>query len=184
MLGRPLGLDAESVAALARRGVHVHLHGLVTAPGVKGAWASWLPRAVEAAPGRVHVHPHVDQRDWVRVLSRYDAGWLHRVRSANGGDLRVATWDDLNLPARIPPLMAAGVPLLQQRSPGCRVAADRLIEETGAGLLYDDLDGLADRLRDAAALRRARDAVAAHRSSFTFDAHADRLVGLFREVCR
>ncbi|MFL6052906.1 MAG: glycosyltransferase [Actinoallomurus sp.] len=182
VLGRPLGLDEEFVTALARRGVHTHLHGLVAGPGPKGAWAAWLERAVRAAPGRVHVHPHVDQRDWVRRLSRYDAGWLHRVPSANGGDLRVATWDDLNIPARIPPLMAGGVPLLQPRGDGSRVAAARLIEETGLGVLYDDADDLADRLHDHATLARARAAVRTHRKSFTFDAHADDLIALFRSL--
>ena len=182
VLGRPLGLDAEFVTALARRGVHTHLHGLVVAPGVKGAWATWLARAVRAAPGHVHVHPHVDQRHWVGRLSRYDAGWLHRVPSANGGDLRVATWDDLNIPARVPPLMAGGVPLLQPRIAGSRVAAARLIEATGIGVLYDDADDLADRLHDHATLAHARSAVSAHRDSFTFDAHADDLIALFRRL--
>jgi glycosyltransferase involved in cell wall biosynthesis len=182
VLGRPLGLDAEFVTALARRGVHTHLHGLVVAPGAKGAWTAWLERAIRAAPGHVHVHPHADQRHWVAELSQYDAGWLHRVSSANGGDLRGATWNDLNVPARIPPLMAAGVPLLQHRSPGCRVAADRLVAETGIGLLYDDAGDLADRLHDEATLARARAAVATHRNSFTFDAHADDLVTLFRSL--
>jgi hypothetical protein len=60
-----------------------------------------------------------------------------------------------------------------------RSCCDRLIEATGIGLLYDDL---ADPLHDAAELRRARDAVAAHRRSFTFDAHADGLIALFRGV--
>jgi hypothetical protein len=124
----------------------------------------------------------VDQRCWVGELSRYDAGWLHRLSSANGGDLRAATWDDLNLPARIPPLMAGGVPLLQRRSPGGRVAADRLIEETGIGVLYDDVDDVADRLRASGILAGARAAVSAHRSSFTFDAHADDLIALFRRL--
>jgi glycosyltransferase involved in cell wall biosynthesis len=182
VLGRPLGLDAEFVTELARQGVHTHLYGQVVAPGVKGAWTSWLADARRAAPEHVHIHPYVDQRGWVGEFSRYDAGWLHRLSSTNGGDLRVATWDDLNLPARIPPLMAAGIPLLQCRSPGSRVAVDRLIQETGIGVLYDDMDDLADRLRTPGVLAGARTAVTAHRESFTFDVHADDLIALFRRL--
>ena len=75
-------------------------------------------RAAQAQVDTVHVHPKVEQPDWVRVLSRYDAGWLHRFRADNGGDLRRAVWDDLNAPARIPTYASAGLPMLQQASPG------------------------------------------------------------------
>ncbi|MGK5448191.1 glycosyltransferase [Streptomyces radiopugnans] len=182
VLGRPLGLDAAFVTSLARQGVHLHFHGLVDAPGPKGAWTSWIGDARRAAPGRVHVHPHVDQRHWTRALSRYDAGWLHRVRGDNGGDLLRATWDDLNYPARIPPLMAAGVPVLQQRSPGSVVAAERLVEQLGIGVLYDGAEDLAARLHDTAGRGLLGNAVRAHRERFTFDAHADGLLALLRSV--
>jgi glycosyltransferase involved in cell wall biosynthesis len=182
VLGRPLGLDAGFVTALAERGVHLHFHGLVSGPPPGGTWAEWLPEARRAAPGRVHLHPYTDQRGWVSVLSRYDTGWLHRTRSHNDGDLRRATWDDLNHPARIPPLMAAGVPVLQQRSPGCAVAAERLVERLGVGVLYDDVDDLVARLRDDAAAAECRAAVDRHRSWFAFDTHADALCAVLRAV--
>src|SRR5215211_6894819 len=127
VLGRPLGLDPVVVATLARAGIHLHLHGQVRAPGPKGDWASWIDQARALAPGHVHLHPHIGQDRWGEVLPRYDAGWLHHLHSANGGDLGRATWDDLNYPARIPPLVAAGVPLLQRASPGCTVAAQELV---------------------------------------------------------
>src|SRR3712207_4292671 len=88
VLGRPSGLDAAWVVALARRGVHTHLYGQVRAPGPKGSWTAWLEEALAAAPEHVHLHPAVGPEDWVRELSRYDAGWLHRFDSANGGGLR------------------------------------------------------------------------------------------------
>jgi hypothetical protein len=181
-LGRPLGLDPGVVAALARSGIHLHLHGQVRAPGPKGDWVGWIGEARALAPDHVHLHPHVGQDRWVEVLSRYDAGWLHHLRSANGGDLGRATWDDLNYPARIPPLVAAGVPLLQQASPGCVVAAQELVGRLGVGVLYQDLDDLAVQLADDAAMAARRAAAAAVRHQFTFDHHADRLIALFREV--
>ncbi|HEX2031370.1 MAG TPA: glycosyltransferase family 2 protein [Actinomycetota bacterium] len=184
VLGRPLGLDPEVVGALGEAGVHLHLHGLVRAPGPGGEWRSWLGRARRASPGRVHVHPHVDQRGWVRDLSRYDAAWLHRFRSENGGDLAAATWDDLNLPGRIPALVAAGLPLLQRETPGALVATQDLVRERGIGLLYRDTDDLCATLGDPGALEAARRATWAQREDFTFDAHAPRLVDLFRSVAR
>ena len=182
VLGRPLGLDPVVVATLARAGIHLHLHGQVRAPGPKGDWASWIDQARALAPGHVHLHPHIGQDRWGEVLPRYDAGWLHHLHSANGGDLGRATWDDLNYPARIPPLVAAGVPLLQQASPGCTVAAQELVGRLGVGVLYQDLDDLAAQLRDEAAMAGRRAAALAVRHQHTFDHHADRLVGLFREA--
>jgi hypothetical protein len=182
VLGRPLGLDVGFVTTLAARGVHVHLHGLADGPGPQGGWRHWLPEALRAAPRHLHVHPAVDQRGWVSQLSRYDAGWLHRLRSANAGDLRRATWDDLNHPARIGTLMAAGLPMLQQHSPGSTVAADALIRNTGAGLLYTDADDAAALLTDVGRLARARRRVVAVRHRFTFDAHADALITLLSRV--
>jgi hypothetical protein len=182
VLGRPIGLDAQFVAAVADRGVHVHFHGLADGPGPEGGWRRWLDDARGAVPGHVHVHPGVDQRGWVERLSRYDAGWMHRIRSGNAGDLRGATWDDLNHPARIGTLMAAGLPMLQQHSPGSTVAVDALIEATGAGLLYGDVDDLGAALAGPDRLARARDRVAAVRDRFTFDAHIGTLIALLERV--
>jgi hypothetical protein len=118
----------------------------------------------------------------VRVLSRYDAGWLHNAPSSNGGDITQATWDDLNLPARIPAYMAAGIPILQRRSPGCQVAGQRLVHQQGVGLLYQDLNDLVIALHDEPRRLSARRAAWAQRHTFTFDHHVDRLLEIFREV--
>lgn len=178
VLGRPLGLDADLLVRLGRAGVHVHLHGQVDDRGPAAGWRREVDAAAREVPGRVHLHPKVDQRDWVRRLSRYDAGWLHRFRSTNGGDLRRAVWDDLNAPARIPTLAAAGLPMLQQRSPGSVVAAERVVG--AAGVLYDDVDDLVDRLLDHAGLAAVAQACWAGRDRFTFDAWADDVVAVLR----
>jgi glycosyltransferase involved in cell wall biosynthesis len=182
VVGRPSGLDAAWVLELARRGVHVHLYGQVRAPGPKGAWTGWLPDALAGAPDHVHVHPAVGPEDWVRELSRHDAGWLHRFASGNGGDLRRATWDDLNSPARLPVCLAAGLPLLQQANPGHAVSVERVLRRDGTGLLYRSADEVADLLAGELAGRRGAAAALAARERHTFDAHADRLVALFRSV--
>jgi hypothetical protein len=172
------------VADLARRGVHVHLFGQVRAPGPKGSWTSWLDEARAAFPAYVHVHPPVGPEDWVRELSRFDAGWLHRFSSANGGDLRLATWDDLNSPARLPVCLAAGLPLLQPANPGSAVSVERVLRADGTGLFYRSADDVADVLAAELASRRGHAAALAARHRYTFDAHADRLETLFRSVAR
>jgi glycosyltransferase involved in cell wall biosynthesis len=184
VVGRPSGLDLDWVLALADRGVHTHLYGQVRAPGPKGSWTGWLDQALARAPGFVHVHPAVGPEDWVRELSQYDAGWLHRFDSTNGGDLRRATWDDLNSPARLPVLLAAGLPLLQQANPGSLVSVERVLREDGTGLLYRSADDVADVLAAEVAGRTGQAAALAVRERHTFDAHADRLVDLFRSLTR
>ncbi|HYY11832.1 MAG TPA: glycosyltransferase family 2 protein [Kineosporiaceae bacterium] len=180
VLGRPLGFDPPFLAALAAQGVHVHFHGLRDGPGPQGTWRAWLDEARRVAPAHVHLHPAVDERGWVSVLGRYDAGWLHRFTSTNGGDVRRATWDDLNLPARIGTLVAARLPLLVQANPGHAVAVEALAA-TGVGLTYTDADSASARLTGPD-LPAARAEVARRRGEFTFDAHADRLLTLFRSL--
>lgn len=182
--GRPSGLDLDWVLGLAARGVHTHLYGQVRAPGPKGSWTGWLDAALAAAPGFVHVHPPVGPEEWVRELSRYDAGWLHRFDSANGGDLRRATWDDLNSPARLPVYLAAGLPLLQQANPGSLVSVERVLRRDGTGLSYRSADDVADVLAGELASRRGTAAALAVREQHTFDAHADRVLELFGSVVR
>jgi hypothetical protein len=92
-------------------------------------------------------------------------------------------WDDLNAPARIPTYASAGLPMLQQASPGSVVAAERLLGDSA--VLYDDVDDLVARLHDRTGLDRAAQASWDGRARFTFDAHADRLVAVLeRAVAR
>jgi hypothetical protein len=178
LIGRPAGFAPADVAALAALGLHVHLHGLAATPANR----SWLAEVERAARGRVHVHPAVGPEDWVRVLSRYDGGLLHRFRSANGGDVRLATWDDLNQPARIPTLLAAGVPLLQRGNPGSAVHVEALVRRTDAGCVYRDDEELTAWLATPAGVAAARARALAVRHDFTFEAHVDRLVAFLRRA--
>ncbi|MFQ1001290.1 glycosyltransferase [Modestobacter sp. SSW1-42] len=184
LVGRPAGLDAGWLVDLARRGVHTHLYGRVRAPGPTGSWTSWLDEALAAAPDHVHLHPAVGPEDWVRELSQYDAGWLHRSSSDNGGDLRRASWDDLNSPARLPVCLAAGLPLLQPDHPGSLVSVARVLREDGTGLFHRSPDDVADALAGELATRSGGRAALAVRERYTFDAHADRLVELFGSIAR
>jgi hypothetical protein len=134
------------------------------------------------APDHLHLHAQVDQADWVRVFSQYDAGWLHDFRSTNGGDLHASTWDDVNYPARLGTLAAAGVPVIQRDNHGSVVATQTLARERGLGITWREPADLIASLRDRAAMAELREGVWQQRSLFTFDAHVDDLVAFFRRV--
>ena len=176
--GGPIGLDAELVAALASRGVHLHFYGDFH----QGQWRPWIEDVRRRTGRRFHLHGQVDHGRWVSEFSRYDAGWLHLFRSANGGDIRRASWPDVNVPARIPTLAAASVPLLQRANDGHIVAQQSLVRESEIGLFLHDPDQLADELFDRVRMDRLRETLWRRRAEFTFDHHADRLVRFFREV--
>jgi hypothetical protein len=176
--GRPLGPAPEVVERLAERDVHVHLYG----EKAQAQMRDWVDACRRVAPDHLHLHPQVEAADWVREFSQYDAGWLHDVRSTNRGDLRAATWDDLNLPARMGTLAAAGVPMIQYDNAGAVVATQTLCRERELGLFYRDAGDLADSLQDGARMSELRESVWRQRERFTFDAHADELVLFFRKV--
>lgn len=176
--GRPIGLHPHTVAEMKACGIHLHFYGDFT----HGQWAEWITRTRRVAAGYLHLHPQVDHDRWVEEFSRYDAGWLHFFRSDNHGELRRANWDDLNYPARLATLVAAGLPVLQRDNGDCIVATQSLVRELGIGLFFDDMAQLCGQLSDAAGMAALRARVWAQRDVFTFDHHADRLIGFFREV--
>ncbi len=176
--GRPIGLEPTHLAALARNGIHLHFYGDVNHAG----WRSWVDEARGEAAGFLHLHGHVGQDRWVSEFSQYDAGWLHFLKSANEGELRRAYWDDLNYPARIATLMAAGLPLLQYDNVGSIFATQSLAREHNLGLFFREMADLGEQLRDEARMERLRESVWRQREAFTFDYHADRLIDFFRRV--
>jgi len=176
--GRPIGLHPHNVAELARDRIHLHFYGDFT----HGQWREWIAKTMRLAPGYLHLHDNVDSRHWVDEFSRYDAGWLHYFRSDNGGELRRANWDDLNYPARIGTLAAAGLPLIQYDNHDAIVAADRLARDLDVGIFCRDLAELRPQLADARRMEALRASVWRQRDRFTFDHHVDRLVAFFREV--
>ncbi|MDP9070973.1 MAG: glycosyltransferase [Actinomycetota bacterium] len=176
--GRPIGLHPPDVAKLAAEGIHLHFYGGFT----HGQWREWIDRTRGLAPRHLHLHAQVDQAQWVREFSQYDAGWLHFFESENRGEISRSNWDDLNYPARLATLVVAGVPLLQRDNPGAIVATQALAADRDLGLVFRELEDLGDQLRDRHAMERLRESVWGQREEFTFDFHADRLVELFRQV--
>ncbi|CAA9549017.1 MAG: Beta-1,3-glucosyltransferase, partial [uncultured Thermomicrobiales bacterium] len=132
--GRPIGLHPETVAELAAEGIHLHFYGNFT----HGQWRGWIERTQTLAPLHLHLHGTVDQERWTEEFSRYDAGWLHSFSSRNGGEIQRADWDDLNYPARMGTLAAAGVPMIQRDNGGSVVATQTLARDRRLGLLWSD----------------------------------------------
>jgi hypothetical protein len=176
--GRPIGLHPQTVEELARHGVHLHFYGDFT----HGQWREWIDKSRSLAPRHLHLHANVDQSRWVEEFSRYDAGWLHAFSSNNGGELRRANWDDLNYPARIATLAAAGLPMIQRSNADAVVATQALAHRLGIGLFYETVGELAGQLRDRGHVQRLRDRVWGQREQFCFDTHVPELVAFFRQV--
>ncbi|MGJ7918011.1 glycosyltransferase family 2 protein [Massilia sp. LXY-6] len=176
--GRPIGLHPHTLEELARHGIHLHFYGDFT----QGQWRGWIDRVRALAPRHLHLHANVAQDRWVEEFSRYDAGWLHCFASRNGGELARADWDDLNLPARIATLAAAGLPMIQRDNPGAIVAAQGLVRRLDIGLFYDEIEDLAAQLRETARVDSLRANTWRQRELFAFDTHVPALLGFFREV--
>jgi hypothetical protein len=98
----------------------------------------------DLVPDHLHLHKQVDQEDWVSEFSKYDAGWLHFIKSENGGDLRRANWDDLNYPARLATLVAAGLPVLQYDNADARVATQTIARDLDIGLFLQPSNNCAN----------------------------------------
>ena len=133
-------------------GVHLHFYGDFT----HGQWKAWIERTRGLAPRHLHLHANVDQGGWVSEFSQYDAGWLHGFTSHNRGDIRRADWDDLNYPARIATLAAAGLPMIQKNNAGARVAIQALAEERDLSVFYSSIPDLASQLRETDRMDRIR----------------------------
>lgn len=176
--GRPIGLHPENVAELANAGVHLHFYGEFT----QGQWAAWIEKTKRLAGRFIHLHANVDQENWVREFSRYDAGWLHFFESTNSGELRRANWDDLNIPARMATLAVCGLPMIQRNNAGHIVATQRIVEELGIGICARDMADVARQLGDTERMAAMRERVRAARDGFTFDAHVARLTQFLQTV--
>lgn len=176
--GRPIGLHPHTVVELAEQKIHVHFYGDFT----HGQWKEWIIKSQKLAPGFLHIHPNVTQHNWVQEFSQYDAGWLHFFKSDNEGELMRANWDDLNLPARMATLAAAGLPMLQRDNPGHTVATQTIVKNLGLGLFFNDAAELAAQLRDTEKMEQLRQNVWQKRMLFSFDYHVAELVAFFKKA--
>ena len=96
--------------------------------------------------------------------------------------MRKANWGDLNYPARIATLASAGVPMIQYDNTGSTVAIESLTRSLNIGLFYQNAEQLSEQLHDQEGLAKLRSNAYEQREYFTFDFHADTLIGFFRQV--
>lgn len=177
LLGRPIGLRPEDVALMAKQGIHLHFYGIY-----KEAWKDWLLKTQSIAPRHIHVHPNCHPNAWVNEFSKYDAGWLHYFQSENFGEIMRASWNDLNLPARIPPMAAAGLPMLQKDNTGHIVATQSLVQKMEIGICFNTFEDLAEQLLNKNRMSQIRTNMLNNRFKFTFDYHIDELIAFFHKV--
>lgn len=176
--GRPIGLHPGLLRDLPAERIHLHFYGDLQ----HRDWKPWVEEGQRVAPGHFHLHSYVGPSQWLTELSRYDAGWLHFLKSDNGGNLAAAYWDDLNFPARLTTLMVAGLPVLQYDNSDSIVATQSLVRKLDIGIFCQNIEQLGTQLRDTERVKQLRASVWQHRSRFTFDYHADELIAFFKRV--
>ena len=91
-------------------------------------------------------------------------------------------WDDLNIPARVGTLAAAGLPMILRRNTGHIVASKELSEQYGIGILYDSITELSAQLYDRDFMDTLKRNVRKHRMEFTMDTHTSKLIHFFQSL--
>ena len=178
IVGRMIGLGEIGLQFLATHGIHVHLY----TENYHSSREKLLNYYMKTFPNYFHLHSHVPPTGWTEEFSKYDAGWMHKVTSKNHGNLLHATWDDLNLPARISTYMAAGLPVIHGDNAGHVVAMEEKIDSLGIGISYTTLDDLAKQLKDKARMAELQKNVMRHRMEFCFDYHVPNLIDTFHKA--
>lgn len=177
VVGRMIGLTPNEIYALAMHNIHVHVYNEnhISEKIVLGD-------CLKAAPNHFHIHNHCSQLQWVEEFSKYDAGWLHSFNSFNNKYLLRANWSDLNLPARINTLAAAGIPMIQKLNAAHTIAMRNYVNKYGMGIFYNTIDDLIPQLVNKESTSHIEQNVRKHRMKFTFDYHVNDLIHFFKEV--
>ena len=178
--GRPFGIQPEDIQALAAQDIHLHFYGDYHHRSYK----NWLDKAYTLAPDHLHIYHNCTPDEWTVEFSKYDAGWLHVFESSNFGELMKAEWLDLNYPARMSTLAAAGLPMIQRDNSQHTVASQSIISKLGVGVFFDSFEDLGECLRNQVQMRQIRENCWNNRSHFSFEHHVHELVEFFRRVIR
>ena len=178
--GRMIGISGDDLVFLAQNNIHVHLY---TENYHNNREKENLHR-LRIAPKHFHVHDHVSADNWTKELSQYDAGWLHCLQSHNNGDLLKASWDDLNIPARISTYAAAGLPVILRDNSGHIVATQELVKKLHIGVLFNNYFELSYRLKNKIMIKELTDNMLKCRNTFSFDYYVPRLIQLFKDTIK
>lgn len=178
--GRMIGMSDELIKTLAQNKIHIHLY----TESYESCIAEQLRAYQKMAEGYFHLHSHCSAPNWVREYSRYDAGWLHCMHSNNHGDYSKMGWNDLNIPARVSTMMAAGLPCIQCDNSEHIVAMQTCLRDIDCGIFFKEADDLVAQLHDADLMQRLQQNVMHHRMSFAFDEHVPQIISFFRDVIK
>ena len=172
--GRMVGVSPDLMREFAANDIHVHMYTHHENP--------YHIQMRNAAPSHFHINLFCDAEHWTEEYSRYDAGWMHCFQSANSGDLLRATWDDLNMPARMNTLAAAGLPMIQYDNSGHIVAVQELLKKIDAGLFYKDAGSLREQLADFKRMDTLNRNIRQNRYLFCFDEYVPALMDFFTQI--
>ncbi len=178
--GRMIGISNNDLSVLVRNNIHIHLY----TENYHTCKEKAIMRYLQIAPKHFHIHPHVSADNWTKEFSQYDAGWLHCFKSRNHGDLMKATWDDLNIPARISTYAAAGLPVIFPDNSKHIAATQEIAKSLDVGIFFRDFYELSDRLKEQARMKQLTDNMLRSREIFSFDHYVPQLVQLFRDAIR
>lgn len=173
--GRPVGISAMDIKQMVDQKIHMHIYGDIFHVQFK----KLIERASSAVGDYLHLHPNCPQSQWVEEFSQYDAGWLHYFESENYGDLKKASWHDLNSPARMSTYAMAGLPMLLRDNVGHKVASQELLEEKGMALKFSSFTHLHHCFENRRKLLDIRANVWRNRLEFSFDHYIDDLIAFF-----
>lgn len=178
--GRMVGLSPTDILELSRYKIHIHLY----TESYENKWNDLINRYIKIAPKYFHVHQHCSAFDWAHEFSKYDAGWLHLVKSENYGDISRANWNDLNIPARVSTMMVAGIPCIQIDNKDHIVAMQSCLRNNGCGIFYLTIEDLYNKLNNKELMNRLSDNVMNERMKFSFDSHVPELITFFKKVIK
>lgn len=176
--GRQVGLGKNEITYLANNNIHLHSY----LENYHSGKESLYNELYSAAPNHFHIHPHCSSANWTEEFSKYDAGWLHNINSKNGKSLLSASWDDLNIPARINTYAAAGLPVILKNNSEHRVAVQDKVIQLDTGLCFKNLNELICLLKDEATMATKTANAIKYRELFSFDYHVNNLIDFFRCV--
>jgi glycosyltransferase involved in cell wall biosynthesis len=176
--GRMIGVYSDEMRKLAKNNIHVHMYTVDYYDRNNG----YIKMMKETAPSHFHLYPFCTPDNWVEEYSRYDAGWLHCFKSANDENILRATWDDLNMPARMNTMAAAGLPMIQYDNSGHIVAMQEYIKKINGGLFYKNTKELRSQLADRQQMKVLSDNIFKNRFRFCFDEYIPELIDFFNQV--
>ena len=178
--GRMIGIKPEELQLLAQNQIHIHLYS----ESYHSEKEKQYNQCKQIAPNHFHIHKQCSTDKWVEEFSKYDAGWLHCFDSENEGDILRLSWDDLNIPARMGVLAAAGIPMIQKDNTGNKVATQEILEEKGVGILFQNIADLVTKLHDRSYMEERNKNIKKNRAYFAFDSHLPELIAFFKEVIK